>query len=75
MILKQFVKFRVERNHNICNQQYIVSNTEQYFLTVDQLNEMQHRRNNFLLEPLVMIEAQVGEYLGEDDIIRMSDDF
>ena len=58
---KQFVKLfdgqslfqlTVERNHHICNRQYIVSNAEQYFLAVDQLNEMQLRRNNFLLEPV-----------------------
>jgi len=58
---KQFVKLfdgeslfqlTVERNHNICHRQYIVSNAEQYFLAVDQLNEMQLKRNNFLLEPV-----------------------
>ena len=58
---KQFVKLfngkslfqlTVERNHHICNRQYIVSNAEQYFLAVDQLNEMKLRRNNFLLEPI-----------------------
>ena len=58
---KQFVKLfdgqslfqlTVERNHHICDRQYIVSNAEQYFLAVDQLNEMQLRRNNFLLEPI-----------------------
>jgi len=58
---KQFVKLfsgqslfqlTVERNHHICDRQYIVSNAEQYFLAVDQLNEMQLRRNNFLLEPV-----------------------
>ena len=58
---KQFVRLfdgqslfqlTVERNHNLCNRQYIVSNAEQYFLAVDQLNEMQLRRNNFLLEPI-----------------------
>jgi mannose-1-phosphate guanylyltransferase len=25
--------------------------------------------------PLVIIEAQVGEYTGEDDIVRIDDDF
>jgi len=25
--------------------------------------------------PVVLIEAQVGEYTGEDDIIRIEDDF
>ena len=58
---KQFVKLfdgqslfqlTVERNHHICNRQYIVSNAEQYFLALDQLNEMKLRRNNFLLEPV-----------------------
>jgi len=58
---KQFVKLfngqslfqlTVERNHHLCNRQYIVSNAEQYFLAVDQLNEMKLRRNNFLLEPV-----------------------
>jgi len=58
---KQFVKLfngqslfqlTVERNHHICSRQYIVSNAEQYFLAVDQLNEMKLRRNNFLLEPI-----------------------
>ena len=34
-----------------------------------------HRLENVGKIPLVMIEAQVGEYLGEDDIVRISDDF
>jgi mannose-1-phosphate guanylyltransferase len=25
--------------------------------------------------PVVLIEAQVGEYTGEDDIVRIDDDF
>ena len=46
---KQFVKLfdskslfqlTVQRNSIICNNQYIVSNTEQYFLALDQLEEM-----------------------------------
>ncbi len=58
---KQFVKLfenrslfqlTVERNHTLCDRQYIVSNTEQYFLALDQLEEMQLRRNYFLLEPI-----------------------
>jgi len=58
---KQFVKLfdrqslfqlTVKRNHHICNRQYIVSNAEQYFLALDQLNEMKLKRNNFLLEPV-----------------------
>ena len=58
---KQFVKLfdnkslfqlTVERNHTLCDKQYIVSNTEQYFLALDQLEEMQLKRNYFLLEPV-----------------------
>jgi mannose-1-phosphate guanylyltransferase len=46
---KQFVKLfdnkslfqlTVERNSKVCKSQYIVSNTEQYFLALDQLEEM-----------------------------------
>lgn len=34
-----------------------------------------HRLTNPGLIDLVMIEVQVGEYLGEDDIVRLSDDY
>ncbi|WP_295421182.1 cupin domain-containing protein, partial [Sulfurovum sp.] len=34
-----------------------------------------HRLSNPGKVDLVLIEAQVGEYLGEDDIVRISDDF
>ena len=34
-----------------------------------------HRLENVGEIPLVMIEAQVGEYVGEDDIVRLQDDF
>jgi len=34
-----------------------------------------HRLENIGKIPLVMIEAQVGEYVGEDDIVRLEDDF
>jgi mannose-1-phosphate guanylyltransferase len=34
-----------------------------------------HRLENIGKIDLVMIEAQVGEYLGEDDIVRIEDDF
>ncbi|MGP1579450.1 MAG: mannose-1-phosphate guanylyltransferase/mannose-6-phosphate isomerase [Wolinella sp.] len=34
-----------------------------------------HRLENRGKIPLVLIEAQVGEYLGEDDIIRIEDDY
>ncbi len=35
-----------------------------------------HRiQNTSSTEPLVFIEVQIGEYLGEDDIIRYEDDY
>jgi len=58
---KQFVKLfhnrslfqlTIKRNENICDQQFIVSNAEQYFLAVDQLEELSVTNNKFLLEPV-----------------------
>jgi mannose-1-phosphate guanylyltransferase len=58
---KQFVKLfdnkslfqlTVERNSKICKSQCIVSNTEQYFLAVDQLGELDKTKNSYLLEPI-----------------------
>ncbi len=58
---KQFVKLfdsqslfqlTVERNSKVCDSQFIVSNVEQYFLALDQLEELQKTENNFLLEPI-----------------------
>jgi mannose-1-phosphate guanylyltransferase len=36
----------------VCDQQFIVSNAEQYFLAVDQLEELSSTQNKFLLEPI-----------------------
>ena len=58
---KQFVKLfndeslfqlTVKRNEAVCNKQFIVSNAEQYFLAVDQLEELSSTENMFLLEPV-----------------------
>ena len=58
---KQFVKLfsnkslfqlTVERNSKICKSQFIVSNTEQYFLALDQLEELDKTNNKYLLEPI-----------------------
>ena len=65
---KQFVKLfegeslfqkTVERNQKACNAQFIVSNTEQYFLAVDQIEELTAKHalsrstlSNYLLEPV-----------------------
>ena len=42
----------VERNSKNCNSQYIVSNAEQYFLALDQLEELDKTNNKYLLEPV-----------------------
>ena len=34
-----------------------------------------HRIENVGEEPVVVIEVQTGEYFGEDDIVRVEDDF
>ena len=44
---------------------------EQVFIPVEQL----HRIHNQGTIPLIFIETQCGDYLGEDDIVRYSDDF
>ena len=58
---KQFVKLfdekslfqlTIERNAKVCNKQFIVSNTEQYFLALDQLEELSKSNNAYLLEPI-----------------------
>jgi mannose-1-phosphate guanylyltransferase len=58
---KQFVKIfdkqslfqlTVERNSRYCDNQLIVSNTEQYFLALDQLEELNKKNNFYLLEPV-----------------------
>lgn len=37
--------------------------------------QIQHRIENATDQPLIMVEVQCGDYLGEDDIVRFSDDF
>jgi len=58
---KQFVKLfkeqslfqlTVNRNSKLCDKQFIVSNTEQYFLAHDQLAELDKTNNKYLLEPV-----------------------
>ena len=61
---KQFVKLfndqslfqlTVERNNKLCDSNFIISNTEQYFLAIDQLEEdkkYNFKNAKFLLEPV-----------------------
>jgi len=50
---------------------YTVNANESTYIPMGEI----HRLENVGKIPLVMIEAQVGEYVGEDDIVRLSDDF
>jgi len=50
---------------------FTVSPNESTYIKMGEL----HRLSNEGKIPVVLIEAQVGEYTGEDDIIRIDDDF
>src|SRR3989339_515055 len=58
---KQFVKLfddkslfqlTVERNSAVCDKHLIVSNSEQYFLAFNQLEEINQTNNSYILEPI-----------------------
>lgn len=58
---KQFVRLfdggslfqlTAKRNASICERQLVVSNTDQYFLALDQLEELKEFDANYLLEPV-----------------------
>jgi len=58
---KQFVKIfnnqslfqlTIKRNSKFCKDNFIVSNTEQYFLAIDQLESLNIKNSKFLLEPV-----------------------
>ena len=51
--------------------EFLVRVNESTYIPMGEL----HRLENVGKIPLVMIEAQVGEYVGEDDIVRISDDY
>ena len=58
---KQFVKLfgdkslfqlTVQRNAGVCDKTVVVSNTEQYFLALDQMEEIDAKADAYLLEPI-----------------------
>ncbi|MEA2099506.1 MAG: mannose-1-phosphate guanylyltransferase/mannose-6-phosphate isomerase [Campylobacterota bacterium] len=58
---KQFVKLfndkslfqlTVERNSKFCVSEFVISNSEQYFLALDQLEELEKQNSKYLLEPV-----------------------
>ncbi|MGD9554002.1 MAG: mannose-1-phosphate guanylyltransferase/mannose-6-phosphate isomerase [Arcobacteraceae bacterium] len=82
---KQFVKLfddkslfqlTVERNCKICEKQLVVSNTEQYFLALDQIEELQKTNIQYLLEPIGRNTAPAIALacmaLSEDEIVLVT---
>jgi len=55
----------------IGDKKYLVRPNESTYIKMGEI----HRLSNPGKIPVVLIEAQVGEYTGEDDIIRLQDDF
>jgi len=53
------------------NKTYLIRPNESTYINMGEI----HRLSNPGKIPVVLIEAQVGEYTGEDDIIRIEDDF
>jgi mannose-6-phosphate isomerase-like protein (cupin superfamily) len=51
------------------DERYAVRRNESTFIPV----ETRHRLGNSGTAPLVMIEVQCGDYVGEDDIVRFDD--
>ncbi len=49
---KSLFQLTVERNSKICSKEFVVSNTEQYFLALDQLEELKREDSKYLLEPV-----------------------
>lgn len=49
---KSLFQYTVERNSKLCDNQFIISNSEQYFLALDQLEELNKSNNKYLLEPI-----------------------
>jgi Mannose-1-phosphate guanylyltransferase len=42
----------VTTNARVCDEQYVISNAEQYFLAKDQLEEVRSKKSRFMLEPV-----------------------
>ena len=53
------------------DKKYLVRPNESTYIKMGEI----HRLENEGKIPVVLIEAQVGEYTGEDDIVRIEDDF
>lgn len=82
---KQFVKLfnnkslfqlTVQRNSKLCENQFIVSNIDQYFLALDQMQELKRENGRYLLEPLGRNTAPAIALacmdLNEDEIVLVT---
>jgi mannose-1-phosphate guanylyltransferase len=49
---KSLFQLTVERNKFFCDKELIVSNAEQYFLAIDQLEELKEENSSYILEPI-----------------------
>jgi mannose-1-phosphate guanylyltransferase (GDP) (EC 2.7.7.22)/mannose-6-phosphate isomerase, type 2 (EC 5.3.1.8) len=85
MLPKQFVRLfdghslfqdTVVRNQPLCRHSFVISNTEQYFLAVDQLNQVSSLSSRFLLEPVGRNTAPAIALaclaLDEDDLVLVT---
>jgi mannose-1-phosphate guanylyltransferase len=85
MLPKQFVRLfndrslfqdTVLRNQSVCRQSFIISNTEQYFLAVDQFEHVSIHQTQFLLEPIGRNTAPAIALacmaLDEDDLVLVT---
>jgi mannose-1-phosphate guanylyltransferase len=70
-------KFRSERWHVIKGRAKVVRDNEKFTLELGDTIEIEksqtHSLENVEDNPLEIVEIQTGEYLGEDDIIRLDD--
>ena len=73
---KSLFQLTVERNSKVCDSQFIVSNTEQYFLALDQLEELDKKNNRYLLEPMARNTAPAIALaclaVGADEIVLVT---
>lgn len=85
MLPKQFVRLfegrslfqdTVLRNENSCEKTFIVSNTEQFFLALDQFSEMSTNTSQLLLEPIGRNTAPAVALaclmLNEDEVVLVT---
>ena len=73
---KSLFQLTVERNSKFCKNQLIVSNVDQYFLALDQLEEINKTNNRYILEPVgrntAPAIALASFLLDEDDIVLVT---